>query len=43
MILLAVLLVLFMKTENSLGRLDGLALLVIYGFFIYLKLTFFKF
>ena len=37
MILLAVLLVLFMKTENSLGRLDGLALLVIYGFFIYLK------
>jgi cation:H+ antiporter len=37
MLLLAVLLVLFMKTENSLGRLDGLALLIIYGFFIYLR------
>jgi cation:H+ antiporter len=38
MLLLTVLLILFMRVENRLGKLDGLALLMIYGFFIYLKL-----
>jgi cation:H+ antiporter len=37
MMLLSLLLVLFMKVENRLGRLDGAALLSIYSFFIYLK------
>ncbi len=38
MLLFTALLVLFMRAENKLGRFDGLALLLLYGFFIYLKL-----
>ena len=38
MILLTALLVLFMRAENKLGRFDGIALLLLYGFFLYLKL-----
>jgi cation:H+ antiporter len=37
MVLLSVLLVIFMKVENRLGRADGVALLSIYAFFLYLK------
>ncbi len=37
MVLLSLLLVLFMKVENRLGRTDGIALLALYGFFIYMK------
>ncbi|MBN2331230.1 MAG: calcium/sodium antiporter [Candidatus Aenigmarchaeota archaeon] len=38
MLLLTALLVLFMKAENKLGRFDGIALLLLYGFFLYLKI-----
>lgn len=38
MLLLTALLVLFMRAENKVGRFDGIALLLIYGFFLYLKL-----
>lgn len=37
MIILTVLLVIFMRVENKLGRLDGIALLSIYILFLYLK------
>ncbi len=37
MVLLSILLVIFMKVENKLGRMDGAALLVIYAFFIYMR------
>lgn len=37
MILLTALLVVFMRVENRLSKLDGLALLLIYGFFLYTK------
>ncbi len=37
MILLSVILVVLMKTENKLGRVEGIALLSIYSFFIYMK------
>ncbi len=38
MLLFTALLLLFMRVENKLSRLDGLALLLMYGFFLYLKL-----
>jgi cation:H+ antiporter len=37
MILLSVILVILMKTENRLGRIEGVALLSLYAFFIYMK------
>ncbi|MCD6496560.1 MAG: calcium/sodium antiporter [Candidatus Aenigmarchaeota archaeon] len=37
MLLLSVILVLLMKTESNLGRLEGLLLLILYTFFIYLR------
>ncbi len=37
MLLLSVILVILMKTENRLGRIEGVALLSIYAFFIYMK------
>ncbi|UCD02638.1 MAG: calcium/sodium antiporter [Candidatus Aenigmatarchaeota archaeon] len=37
MVLLSVLLVIFMKVENKLGRMDGAALLIIYAFFLYMR------
>ncbi len=37
MLLLALLLVVLMRVENRLGRLDGLTLLALYIFFLYLK------
>jgi cation:H+ antiporter len=38
MLLLTALLVLLMRAENKIGRFDGTALLLLYGFFLYLKL-----
>ena len=38
MLLLTALLVLFMRAENKVGRYDGIALLLLYGFFLYLRL-----
>lgn len=38
MLLLSALLVLFMRAENKVGRFDGIALLLLYGFFLYLKI-----
>jgi len=37
MFLLSIILVFLMKSENKLGRVDGAALLAIYGFFIYIQ------
>ena len=37
MVLLSVMLVFFMKVENKLGKVDGMALLAIYGFFLYMQ------
>ncbi len=37
MVLLSVMLVIFMKIKNDLDRNDGIALLVLYGFFMYLS------
>jgi len=38
MLMFTVLLVVFMRVGNRLSRPDGLALLLMYGFFLYLKL-----
>lgn len=38
MLLLSALLVLFMRSGNKVGRFDGIALLLLYGFFLYLKI-----
>jgi cation:H+ antiporter len=38
MLFLSIMLVFFMKVENRLGKVGGMALLVIYGFFLYMQI-----